>query len=232
MAAAANTVRPTAEIGAGLAAQAAAIEKFIRGQCSVSCARFAGTWSALRPFAAVLPSNLGAECDALTGEITKFAAVVAGLQAGRFELCAWQSAPGSFRIGVVKKGSVPHDGMGWAIVPIIVIGVAVVGVWILADLYLKSRELEAAAHVKQAELQQQMTHAIASAPADQRDQLAAALARANASAAPQDWLTRIGNALSDAGDRVGGALSSAASSWLPWALIAAVMLYASGRRAR
>lgn len=223
----AATVSPSAELAAGLADQAHAIESFVRGPCSESCAAFAGAWLALRPLGAVTP-QLAAECDALIAQIQRFAQVAAGLERGRYQLAAGQVQPGQYTIGVIKRGAVRSSMAGW--LPIIIVGVVAVGVWVLVDLYLEARKLEAAAAVKRAELQQQMTHAIAASPPDQRDQLAAALARANASAAPQDWLTRIGNTLSNAAATAGSAIAGAASSWIPIALALAVIVYMAGGR--
>lgn len=224
----AAVVRMSDDIAQRVQAQALAIEQFISGPCSVSCAAFAGSWSALRPYRAALPAALVRDCDALASQIRDFARVAAGLQRGKYELCAVQAAPGDIRIGVVQAGSVPGESdVGWALLPVLVISVVAVGVWILVDLYLRARQLEAQAQSKRAELQLQMANAIAAAPPDQRAQLAAAMQRANNSAAPQDWLTRVGTALTDAGSKI----AAGAESWLPWALLAAVVfLSARGRR--
>src|SRR5688572_32811060 len=112
----AAVVSPDADTAAAMQGQALQLERFIRDQVSSSCGAFVLSWRALRPLSHVIGAQLASECAALERQIEDFARVVGGLQSGALELCAWQDAPGSFRIGVVKAQTVRAQGMGWVLV--------------------------------------------------------------------------------------------------------------------
>jgi hypothetical protein len=232
---AANVVRPSGDQAAYIAQTDEAVETFIRGRCSDTCAAFATTWDALRPVAKHLPPKLASECKTLAKDVRGLAAIAGGLQLGRYELANWQDEQGQLHVGVVPAGSV-HTELGWGVVPVLLIGVAAVGVWVLVDLYLRARELEARAAVKTAELQQQAQNAIASAPADQRAALAAAFAKANAALNPPDWLTRVGMTLANAGAAVGRSVGSSiggAAEKMLWPLLGiGLVLVLASRKGR
>lgn len=223
----AAVVRPTAALASGLQQQATDLEAFVRGSCSDRCAEFVAAWTALKPLRRWLPQQLVGECTALRARIKSLAGVAGGLQAGTLELCAWQRGD-TYAIGVVRAGTVPRgDDMGWVLVPVIVVGIAAVGVWVLVDLWLTARQLEAQAQIKRAELAAAAQQAITLAPPDQRAALASAMAQANQSIAvatqTPDWLTRVGNVASQVA-------SSLFDGVIPWLMLAALMLWGGGTR--
>lgn len=210
---------------AHLQASAGELQRYVQGTAALAIARRAAFWDALRREATrmlgadaemamqtiagaeLYARNLQADRDAAT-----FAELVSGLTAGRYQLAPWVEADGrdvATHFGVVRAGQL---GL-WPLVPVLIIAAgaaALAGAWVLADLYLQSRKLEAEADQTRAQTASRITAAVTQLSASDPQaaaQLATALSQANAAAnaAQPSWLDRL---VQGAKDVVAGAATS------------------------
>jgi hypothetical protein len=146
------------------------------------------------------------EHEAQNAAAVKFAQVVAALNRKQLELAHWSSDEqndGALTLGIVRAGSIPTE-LGWAFVPVIVIGVAAVGLWVVVNAWLSVRQLEAQNDALRAKTQAAVSNAVASVgvkdPQAAR-MLADALERANAAASgvQPGMLDKLAGAVGDAG---------------------------------
>lgn len=159
----------------------------------------------------VTAENLAADDAAV-----KFAQGVAGLNDGTLELAHWSDSeqPGAaLTLGIVRAGSIPHTLAMWPIVPVIVIGVAAYGTWLLVNAWLSVRTLEAQSDALRVKTAAAVTDAVARAGA-QSPQAAAMLADAleRANNAANNVQPGVLDALARGVSSVGGAVRD--SGWL------------------
>lgn len=215
-----------------------AFEAYVRGAVSAAVLQRHAFWSEL-----VSPRDVGAMRAVLTAALesagitrlaqeneqananaVKFARVVAGLNAGQFEVAHRMADEKSdaLTLGIVRAGSIPHSLQLWPLVPVIVVGAVLYGAWVLVDAWLSMRTLEAQSDALRAKTQAAVSDAVARVGA-QDPQAAAALAealeRANNAAAGvhPGLLDKLAGAVADVGAGVrdsSGLLLAFGLAWL------------------
>lgn len=154
-----------------------------------------------------IPANLLAEHDQANANAVTFARTVRGLNADALELAHhMDDEQGSvLTLGIVRKGAIPTTLSLWPIVPVIVIGAAAYGVWVLLDAWLSVRTLEAQNDALRAKTTAAVTAAIAAAPSPAAaEAMADALERANNAAnnVQPGLLDKLAGAASEVGKSV------------------------------
>lgn len=178
-------------------------------------------------------------------DVKRFSVLVGHLESGKYELAAWtrqntDGTPGAPVIGVVSRNAIRSLGF-WPIVPVLVVvavGAALVGAWVLADLYLSAHAAEARAHEAISLADSRFMDAIRNARSEEeRAQLTRALAAAHqaAAATPPGWIQQAGQNLAQlASDFVNAeaviARNFAEDVW-PWAILVLWLLYSRKERA-
>ncbi len=152
----------------------------------------------------VTAQNLAADVAARS-----FAKVVAGLNDGSLELVhSTESEQGSqLTLGVMRANAVPKSLGMWPIVPIIIIGAAAYGGWVLVNAWLSVRKLEAENDALRARTAAAVSAAVVRVGATDPQaaaQLADALERANnaASNVQPGLLDKLAGAVGDVGKGV------------------------------
>lgn len=180
--------------------------------------------------------------------VKRFASIVGGLKRGKYVLAAWtregpDAKPGAPVIGVVSRNALPQTAMGFfPIVPVLVVvgvGAALVGAWVLADLYLSAHAAEARAHEAIALADARFQDAIRTARSEEeRAQLIRALQAAHqaaASVAP-GWLQQAGQNLAQLATDFVNAQATIARNFAedvwPWGLLILWLLYGQRRERR
>ncbi|MGV1080695.1 MAG: hypothetical protein ACOYD1_12760 [Candidatus Nanopelagicales bacterium] len=98
----------------------------------------------------------------------KFAQAVAGLNSGALELAHHLDAEqngGPLTLGIVRAGTIPKTLGMWPLVPVIVVGAALYGGWLLVNAWLSVRAIEAQNDALRAKTSAVVTDAIARAGA-------------------------------------------------------------------
>lgn len=197
-----------AEQLAAMRRDADAFQAYALGPCaSAVLARYAFYESICKSAPQSLSQALIDENAAADAAAVKFAQAVAALNTGKLELAHWSAQEqnaGALTLGVVRAGSIPRELGLWPIVPVIVIGVAAVGVWLVVNAWLSVRQLEAQSDALRAKTQAAVSLAVTQAGA--RDPaaatvIAAALERANAAASgvQPGLLDKLAGAVGDVG---------------------------------
>lgn len=218
------------------------IEALLRGRVSASLGSYYVFWRVLERTVGgrVLSIQQLELASDLARKIEVFSTIVAGLSVGRYSLQLWQWTDRQGRPlqtptwGVVRT---PDDtGLGFAVLPYVVavvVGAVLSGAFVLADIYLTARKLEAQADLERVRIAQSVSNAIAAASGEERQELVDAFAKANdavVSIKPQSWLDRLGSKVSGIGASITGA--SATTGWAVAGIALLALYLFGGRRTR
>lgn len=217
----------TAEQRAEIGAARDALERYVRGAVTNAIVQRWAFWRSLEQSgAARAAAPLAGAHAAADEDARRFAGLLRGLNTGALELVPWaeprEQGYGTIRLGVARTGAL---GL-FQLVPVLIIAAAAAvasGVFVLADLWLEARKLEAEASNLRAKTAAQITSTVAQVAQQDPHSAAAladALARANqaATAARPSLLDQLVGA-------IGTALpSSSGLGWLGWAALAWLFL--------
>lgn len=232
-----DVVAASAEQLAAMRRDASEFQAYALGPVSTAVLRRYAFWREL-----VSPRSVGANSQTITDALqaagivsvihendqaddaaVKFAQAVKLLNAGALELAHHTDERGQvLQLGVVRAGSIPTTLQLWPIVPVIVVGAALYGAFVLFDAWLSMRTLEAQSDQLRAKTQAAVSDAVTRAGAQSpqaASMLADALERANNAAAgvQPGLLDRLAGAVSDVGSGIrdsSGLLLLVGAAWL------------------